>query len=245
MRRTTISCLFAILFACTLTARADDPTFKITAEYKYMVDGEEVIGDENTEEIRSGVSAPLYAVYRSNPTDTIGWEVRYEWTITRQESSSSPIVHRFDEINEYTFTMSGTYDVRLVVTARDKSGQRPDVYYDSAEDIGRMTVSIQKSKLEFPNTFTPNGDGSNDTFHAKKGYQSIVKFKATIFNRMGQRLYEWDSPMGEWDGRYHGNIVKDGTYFLVVEARGADDEEYKIRKTINVITKANRNEGEE
>ena len=30
--------------------------------------------------------------------------------------------------------------------------------------------------------------------------------------------------------------VKDGVYFVVVNARGADGKEYKIRKDVNVLT---------
>ena len=35
---------------------------------------------------------------------------------------------------------------------------------------------------------------------------------------------------------FHGKTVKDGVYFVVVNARGADGKEYKIRKDVNVLT---------
>ena len=57
-----------------------------------------------------------------------------------------------------------------------------------------MSVSIYESKLEFPNAFSPNGDGINDIFKAKDGYKSITEFHATVFNRWGQKLYTWDNP---------------------------------------------------
>jgi gliding motility-associated-like protein len=96
-----------------------------------------------------------------------------------------------------------------------------------------------------PNAFSPNGDGHNDIYRAKQStLQSIVEFKATIFNRWGQKLYQWTDPHGGWDGKYNGKTVKDGVYFVNVVAKGADGTEYKIRKDVNVLTRYTENEGE-
>ena len=95
-----------------------------------------------------------------------------------------------------------------------------------------FVVSISESVLEMPNAFSPNGDGYNDIYKVKEGYQSIVSFKAVIFNRWGQKLYAWDTLDGGWDGMFHGKTVKDGVYFVVVN----DGKEYKIRKDVNVLT---------
>ena len=53
-----------------------------------------------------------------------------------------------------------------------------------------------ESRLEMPNAFSPNGDGINDIYQAKSNYENIVSFRATIFNRKGQRLYEWSEITG-------------------------------------------------
>jgi gliding motility-associated-like protein len=59
---------------------------------------------------------------------------------------------------------------------------------------------------DFPNAFTPNGDGKNDVF--LKGYD------LTILNRWGQELY---SGTAGWDGRYNEQSVSPGTYFYIVK----------------------------
>ena len=64
----------------------------------------------------------------------------------------------------------------------------------------------------------------------------LFRSHAYIFNRWGQKLYEWTDPAGEWDGTYNGKVVKDGTYFLLVKAKGADGRKYNIRKDVNVLT---------
>ena len=67
-------------------------------------------------------------------------------------------------------------------------------------------------------------------------YQSLIEFHAYIFNRWGQKLYEWDNPAAEgWDGKYHGRDVKQGVYFCLVKAKGADGRKFTIRKDVNLL----------
>ena len=70
-------------------------------------------------------------------------------------------------------------------------------------------------------------------------YRSIVEFHAYIFNRWGQKLYEWTDISSGWDGTYHGSPVKDGVYFVLVNARGADGKVYDIRRDVNLIRNFN------
>ena len=62
-----------------------------------------------------------------------------------------------------------------------------------------------------------------------------MPFHAIIVNRWGQKLYEWDDPAGGWDGTFHGNPVAEGTYFVIVNAKGADGKVFKIRKDVNLL----------
>lgn len=67
---------------------------------------------------------------------------------------------------------------------------------DDEEDNTEETTKV--SSLLMPNAFSPNGDGINDIYKPKDGYRNIEEFHAYIYNRWGQKLYEWtDLP---WDG---------------------------------------------
>ena len=96
------------------------------------------------------------------------------------------------------------------------------------------STTVGQSALVFPNAFSPNGDLINDVFKAKE-YQSIVEFHAYIFNRWGQKIYDWTDPTGGWDGTYSGKDVKEGVYFLLCKAKGADGREYNIKKDVNLL----------
>ena len=105
----------------------------------------------------------------------------------------------------------------------------------SANDsVASDSTDVLTSILVMPNTFTPNNDQINDVYKVKS-YQNIVEFHAYIFNRWGQKLYEWTNLEGGWDGTYRGNDVKQGTYFVLVKAKGADGQDYNIRKDVNLL----------
>ena len=91
-----------------------------------------------------------------------------------------------------------------------------------------------ESKLSFPNAFSPNGDGKNDKFIVKE-CQNIGEFHAYIFNRWGQKLFEWTDSADGWDGTHNGTPVKEGVYFLLCKAKGTDGRTYNIRKDVNLL----------
>jgi len=190
-------------------------------------------GNENTELSFSG-SAPITAIFKLNPSNTNGWEKTYEWRFYTEGKEDSPYLVRYEENTEYTFTTFGTnYIVCYATFIQDTD----TISYTKAywKEVGAITASVYESKLEMPNAFSPNGDGINDIYKAKSGYQSITEFHAYIFNRWGQKLYEWNDPSGGWDGKFKGKDVKDGAYFCLVQAHGADGQKFNIKKDVNLL----------
>ena len=166
--------------------------------------------------------APLSVSFRANPQDMEGLDPTYEWHF-RMEGEGKDMMVRYEENTDYTFTKAGKTYVTLYANLGNEE-----------RDSSRICVTISESKLLMPNAFTPNGDTHNDVYKAKE-YQSIVEFHAYIFNRWGQKLFEWTNPAEGWDGNYNGSPVKEGVYFVVVKARGADGIVYNIRKDVNLL----------
>ena len=166
-----------------------------------------------------------FSISTANPSDLGDAVPTYEWRFTR-EGNAEPFITRYEEETTYEFRESGSTSVSLYVAYDDTS---------EPELISTIRVSISASILEMPNAFSPNGDGINDIYRAKDTHQSIIEFHAYIFNRWGQKLYEWTDIDGGWDGTFHGNPVGDGVYFVLVKAKGADGVEYNIKRDVNLL----------
>jgi gliding motility-associated-like protein len=93
-------------------------------------------------------------------------------------------------------------------------------------DTACSTIDVYlNSVFIIPNIFTPNGDNVNDVF----GVQAIglSTLDADVFNRWGQKEYEWHTTNGGWDGRTASGLpAPDGTYFFMIKAKGIDGKEY-------------------
>ena len=89
----------------------------------------------------------------------------------------------------------------------------------SAVDIFINSVFV------IPNVFTPNGDDNNDVFTIKG--IGLKTMDAEIFNRWGEKIYEWHTTNGGWDGRSASGVeASEGTYYFIMKATGIDGEEY-------------------
>lgn len=197
-------------------------------------DGEQTelaFGDEFTGE------APLKAEFFSNAPEWDGYSLVCSWEFTR-DGESEPFLTRYDADVDYEFCESGTMLVQPKIVYTNIAD--PEIVYEfGTEDYEPFRIIISESNIDVPNAFSPNGDGINDYFNVYN-VKSIVSFNAAIYNRWGQQLYSWgiDQMTCEtcgWDGTYKGKPVKDGVYFVVVTARGADGIEYEFRRDVNLL----------
>lgn len=212
-----------ILQTCALMAQVTTPT--LTA--KMYVTGGDKYEEEATE--YSG-QAPMTARFEAIVDNPDNVEINYEWRLTRQ-STKELIFSRAEAQTEFLFVESGSFIMELRWSYRD-NGELIE-----GESPAPFSVSIDESQMDVPNAFSPNDDGTNDTFHVKEGYRSIVSFHATVYNRQMKKVYSWDDISKGWDGRSGGHECPDGAYYLVINAKGADGKEYKIKKTINLLRK--------
>ena len=87
--------------------------------------------------------------------------------------------------------------------------------------------------IYIPNTFTPNGDGMNDTFGVYG--EAIKEFNIQVYNRWGEMIFETASVDNRWDGTYQGVQVPQGIYVYKVAARGKEGKKLVKDGTVNVI----------
>ncbi len=106
----------------------------------------------------------------------------------------------------FTHSKTDSYMGCYYITATNKYGA----------ESARSNVVCKDNCPSFslPNVFTPNGDGKNDTFQALKCPRFVQEVTISIYNRNGQKVYDYTGPKLEWDGRDNaGNESPSGTYF--------------------------------
>ncbi|MEN9525372.1 MAG: hypothetical protein RLZZ256_756 [Bacteroidota bacterium] len=105
-------------------------------------------------------------------------------------------------------------DTRYLVQVQDANGCR-----NQAQVM--VLVFCQESNVFFPNTFSPNGDGSNDIYYPRgRGLDRIKSLQ--IMNRWGQIVFQKqhfpaNDPTQGWDGKYLGQSPQAETYIYTAE----------------------------
>ena len=85
----------------------------------------------------------------------------------------------------------------------------------------QVLVLCQGVTVFLPNTFSPNGDGSNDIFYVRgKGLDRVKSLR--IFNRWGEVVFEQkDFPVNSisngWDGKMKGQKPQPDVYVYQLE----------------------------
>lgn len=170
--------------------------------------------DDNTSELGAPVEFQFYGK-GNEPT-----AYYYTWLIYKTTDMDNPIVRYTDQDIKFTFKESGEYSVKMEVT--DKSAQC--THSDSIQ------IQTSSSLLNVPNFLVLDGEHK-----FRVTYKSISNFRCTIFNRWGNKIYEFTDPSQGWDGKYNGRYVTPGVYFYVIRAKGADGKDRNKAGDINVL----------
>ncbi|MEM1324016.1 MAG: gliding motility-associated C-terminal domain-containing protein [Bacteroidota bacterium] len=101
-------------------------------------------------------------------------------------------------------------------------GQRDSFEYilqtSTGADTAEVSIFIQCEDLTIYSGFSPNGDGTNDTFQIP-GIENFPNNKVCIFNRWGNQVFCTDgyTNLTAWDGTWNGKDLPDGTYFYLID----------------------------
>ena len=104
-----------------------------------------------------------------------------------------------------------------------------DIYTIYVRDINGCgeKSSNQIATISYPNYFTPNGDGYNDTWNIQ-GLTKDFEAKIFIFDRYGKLLKQIDAYGNGWDGKFNGQEVPSTDYWFKIEYKeGGVPREFK------------------
>lgn len=126
----------------------------------------------------------------------------------------------------FTFFAPGEYSIALIVTT----------------DKGCMDTAYGKVVLEniseifIPNTFTPNGDGINDTFFPVVSNPKTVDIELEIYDRWGVVIYKSKSYMHPWNGFSNEDTrCPQGVYAYKIFYRNEIGKESTYMGNVNLV----------
>jgi gliding motility-associated-like protein len=126
-----------------------------------------------------------------------GLSGNYQWMPSATLSSPTSASPQASPIKTTTYTVIGT----------DASG---------CYGVDSVVVDVlQDSLLIFYNTFTPNGDGINDTWFIGN-IDLFPNNEVLIYNRYGKQVYRANGYLNQWDGTSQGTNLPDATYYYLV-----------------------------
>ncbi len=130
--------------------------------------------------------------------------VNWHWDFADVDTAHGPEV-------EYTFPdiFGGVYPVQLVA----------ENYLGCRDTVVRNVEVMDEFLVFIPNTFTPNGDGINDEFLVLGDDIDPRDLLLMVFDRWGEKVFETTDRSEGWDGTYGGELVQDGIYSWLLEAR--------------------------
>ncbi len=126
-----------------------------------------------------------------------GGDISYYWTPTDYLSSSEVLQPVARPPSDMTYV--------LHVLSNIGCGEATDTVF----------VRVYKN-VTIPNTFTPNGDGVNDTWNigALDSYPTSI---TQVFDRYGAQVFKSVGYPKAWDGTYNNKELPNGTYYYVID----------------------------
>lgn len=140
-----------------------------------------------------------------------------DWVVNKDSLwiFSSPFNHTYYRPGEYSASLTIESDLHCIDSFRLEK-----------------KITVEKSKLEIPNVFSPDGDNTNDYFRVES--KSLRWISMKVFSRSGIKVYDFYGEgeiLRQWQG-WDGNIresstkASPGVYFYIIRAQGWDDINY-------------------
>lgn len=98
----------------------------------------------------------------------------------------------------------------------------------------QVFAELEAKVTHFPNAFTPNNDGQNDTYFVE--VKNIDDFRLIIFDDHNRLVFETNDPGEAWNGRNQaGEEAPEGMYAAVVTGKQQDGKSFRDIQMFQLI----------
>jgi len=94
---------------------------------------------------------------------------------------------------------------------------------DTKGCIVEQQIELEFIDIEIPNFFTPDGDGTNDTWYPRN-IEIYPNITVTIFDRYQRLIAKFNGNQASWNGEYNNKLLPSGDYWYYVQLNEANDK---------------------
>lgn len=125
----------------------------------------------------------------------------------------------------HLYKESGTYNVTLQIANS----------YGCVSSVTLTVIIRPLWSFYIPNSFTPDGDGLNDTFNGKG--EGLQAYQLIIFNRWGEEIFESNSLTVPWDGKANDGTetAQQDVYIFLVVLKDSKGGEHRYTGTVTLV----------
>ncbi len=221
----------------------DAPVFNpdVTTVYNVDIANDNCTTEESVEVVVSqisivledGIDADPDTIYLGNSVDlsvALG-DYTYTWDDPNGGGGINP-----DDMNNPNITVTPTEagDIVYTVTVLEELDE------GICENILSVTIIVLERTCEepfifFPNAFSPNGDGENETIGLRYNPAHVTEASWAVYNRWGQKIFETDDLDGQWDGTFKGEELPPDVFGFWLRAVCTDGQEFHKQGNITLL----------
>ena len=185
-----------------------------------FLDGEVTVRVEDINAIFSITVTDPYGVILHNGTEDnsiSASDIEYFWDLDNGiYYTDEDVTHTFSDFDSHYILLTASNDIGCIDT----------VSY----------TTIPPAVLYIPNSFSPNGDGINDTFGAYGN--EVREFEMAIYNRWGEQVFYTNDMNDHWAGEGRNNqdyFVENGVYTFTITGVGTQNETFNYKGKLTVL----------
>lgn len=211
---TNTSVFSPLTFDITLTVTSDSGCITTLTKSNYITVNPNPIADFTVAPPATTIIDPVISI-KDLSIGTDNWN----WDFGDQQIASlaNPLPH--------TYSDTGTYLITLITSTQ----------YGCADTAYKTVIIDPEFVFYIPNSFSPDGDGMNDTFMGKGLF--IKEFKMTIFDRWGNSIFISDDINKSWNGKANlgPDIALQDVYVYVIELKDFKNKNHSYKGIVTLV----------
>lgn len=137
--------------------------------------------------------------------------------------------------NIYKDDVSGVLSGQGIFSYYIVAYEVPSMYPFTDTSASNIAEAYQDPRVYIPNAFNPSPKGVNKVFIPIGVFENVSNYDFSVFDRLGQLLFETHNTAEGWDGRYGGHVCPEGVYVYHIVYTSSKGEYFDRKGTVTLL----------